>query len=269
MDSFFFQLSKLAWHFISPDALILFILVFSLILLWKKAYKNATRMMSILASLLLIIAVFPVGDWLLYPLEKRFLPLKNLPASIDGIIVLGGAESIYRSSFWQQVELTQASERFFSFIHLIKKFPDAKKVYTGGSGNPFFQQYKGAQIAKKLSEEQGLDISRIIFESESRNTYENAVFTKNLISPKPGEHWILITSAAHMPRSVGIFAKIEWKVIPYSVDHETYPKNLFRVTWNFSGNLVKLNTALKEWTGLAAYYLAGKTSHFFPKPSDL
>ena len=100
------------------------------------------------------------------------------------------------------------------------------------------QNYKAADVAKRLFKEQGLDTSRIIFERESRNTWENAVFTKNLVKPKVGEKWVLITTAWHMPRSMGVFCKLEWDVIPYPVDYQTKPGHLFAVDWNFVGHLL-------------------------------
>ena len=108
-----------------------------------------------------------------------------------------------------------------------------------------------------------------MFESESRNTFENAVMTKKMVDPDPSGRWVLITSASHMPRSVGIFYKAGWKVIPYPVDHDTNSETLFRITWNFSGNLAKLNNAAYEWMGLFAYYMTGKTSHLFPGPDEI
>ncbi len=269
MDTLFFWISKLGWKLCSPDSILVLLSGVTLVLLWARAYKRATRLMTLLVVLILIIAVFPVGDVLLSPLEKRFPFPGHLPDNVDGIILLGGAERVHQSFLWQQVELNKSSERFFEFLRLVKRYPHARHVFTSGSGDIAFQTYKGAQVAQMLFKEQGLDTSKIIFESESRNTYENAVFTRRLIEPKPGENWVLITSAAHMPRSMGIFSKINWTVIPYPVDHETRPGNLFQIQWNFSGNLVKLNEALMEWTGLIAYYDTGKTSHLFPRPSEL
>ncbi len=269
MDTVFFWISKLGWKLCSPDSVLVLLSSVTLLLLWARAYKQATRLMALLVVSILIIAVFPVGDVLLSPLEKRFPSPRYLPDNVDGIILLGGAERVRQSFLWQQVELNKSSERFFAFLRLVKKHPHARHVFTSGSGDIAFQTYKGTQVAEMLFKEQGLDTSKMIFESQSRNTYENAVFTRRLIEPKPGENWILITSAAHMPRSIGIFSKLNWTVIPYPVDHETDPENLFQIQWNFSNNLVKLNDALKEWAGLIAYYATGKTSHLFPGPSDL
>ena len=269
MNTLFFLLSKLFWLVCSPESLLVILMFCCFFLVFINAYQKARRLSIFLSVLIFVITVLPVGDWLLYPLENRFPPAPRLSPPIDGIIVLGGSENITGSFVWNQVELNQHSERFFAFIKLIKTFPHARHVYTGGTGDPLRQEYKGSEVAKKLLEEQGVDISNILFESESRNTYENAVFTKKMAQPKPDEKWVLITSASHMSRALGIFRKTGWNVIPYPVNHDTNPESLFRLTWNFSGNLSKLDGAAYEWVGLLAYYLTGKTSQFFPGPLDL
>nr|NJM02438.1 YdcF family protein [Desulfobacula sp.] len=267
MNTLFFLLSKLFWLVCSPESLLVILIFSCFFLMFIKAHQKARWLGIFLSVLIFMITVFPVGDWILYPLESRFPPVSGLSSPIDGIIVLGGSEDIAGSFAWGQAELNQHSERFFAFIKLMKAFPRARHVYSGGTGDPLRQEYKGSEVAKKLLREQGFDISTILFESESRNTYENAVFTKEKVRPGPDEHWVLITSASHMPRALGIFHKIGWKVIPFPVNHDTNPGSLFRLTWNFSGNLKKLDGAAYEWVGLLAYYLTGKTSEFFPGPS--
>jgi uncharacterized SAM-binding protein YcdF (DUF218 family) len=266
MDTLFFLLSKIFWLICSPESLLIILLFLCFFLVFIKAYKKATVLSIFLSVLIFMITIFPVGSWILYPLENRFSTVNELSEPIDGIIVLGGAEDILNSLAWKQVELNQHSERFFAFIRLIKEFPLAKHVYSGGTGDPLRQEYKGSEVAKQLFKEQGLDISTILFESESRNTFENAVMTRKMVNPGSSERWVLITSASHMPRSIGVFEKAGWKVIPYPVNHETNPETLFRTTWNFSGNLEELNAAVYEWMGLLAYSTTGKTSQLFPGP---
>jgi uncharacterized SAM-binding protein YcdF (DUF218 family) len=269
MQTFFFYVSKIIWALISPGSLIVLLSVVGLLLLKKKAYQKAAVLFSLLTIGIFFVSLFPIGDWTVYPLEKRFPPVEKLSEPIDGIIVLGGPELILQSRAWRQAELNQHSERFFAFVELARKFPNAKLVYTGGSGDPLYQKYKGSEVARQVFEEQGLDLSRVIFESKSRNTYENALLTRKMVLPRPGEKWVLITSAAHMPRSVGIFTKIGWKVIPYPVDHDTNPETLFQIGWDFTHHLYVLENGLREWTGLLAYYLTGKTACLFPGPAGL
>jgi uncharacterized SAM-binding protein YcdF (DUF218 family) len=267
-DSIFFWVSKLTWSILSPDSVILILLLLSLALLLKGSYRPAKGLLFFSATVLTVIALFPVGKWLSSPLERRFPVNPNLPDRVDGIILLGGAEDIPLSSGWDQVEVGEAAERYLEFITLARRYQGAKLVFSGGSGHLLFQEYMGADVARRLFREQGLDLSRFSFEKNSRNTYENAVLSKAKIKPLAGEEWILITSALHMPRSVGIFCRAGWPVIPYPVDHMMMPGSHLRMELNLSGHLHDLKMSSREWVGLLAYYITGKTSSFFPESCD-
>lgn len=261
----FFLLSKLIWLFISPDSLLLILLLITLVLLYKNKIKQAKVLLSTISGVVVFISLFPIGEWLLYPLESHFQNNPTLPAQVDGIIVLSGSEDTLLSSVWNQVEVGNAAERNLSFLTLARKYPKAKLVFTGGTGSLINQEYKAADVAKKLFEQQAFDIKRILFERESRNTYENAIYSKKIVKPLANEKWLLITTSWHMPRSVGIFCKAEWPVIPYPVDHQTNKDNLFRIDFDLLNNLYTLRTAIKEWLGLVAYRLTGKTTSFLPE----
>lgn len=265
MDTLFFYISKLVWLFISPDSFLLILIILSLFFLYTGKLQLAKIFLTVSSSLLLVIAFFPVGEWLLYPLESHFQTNPTLPEKIDGIIVLSGAEDTELSSLWEQVEVGDAAERDLMFLSLAKIHPEAKLIFTGGSGSLTRQEYKGADVAKELFKQQGFNTNKIIFERESRNTYENIIFSKKIIQPDENENWVLITTGWHMPRSVGISCQAKWAVIPYPVDHATKKGTLFRMDFNLLGNLNTLNTGVKEWLGLFAYYLSGKTTSILPK----
>jgi len=264
MDTLFFLISKLVWLFISPDSLLLILILSALIFLYIGKQKTATNILTITSGLLVIVAFLPIGEWLLYPLESRFQTNPALAKNIDGIIVLSGAEDVELSHRWGQVELGAAAERDLAFMALARQYHEAKLVFTGGTGSLDKQEYKAADVAKKLFAQQGFDVSRIIFERESRNTYENVIYSKKIVKPTTNEKWILITTGWHMPRSVGIFCKAGWPVTPYPVDHQSNKDNLFRINFDLLVNLNTLKTAQKEWLGLFAYYLSGKTTAFLP-----
>lgn len=265
MDNLFFYISKLIWLLVSPDTLLLILIILTLILLYIGKDKYAKTLLTLLSGVLIIISFFPIGEWMLYPLESRFNSNPVLPEKIDGIIVLSGAEDTLLSNVWKQVELGAAAERNLSFLTLARKYPKAKLVFTGGTGSLINQEYKAADVAKELFKQQDFDVEKIVFERESRNTFENASYSKKIVNPQENENWILITTSWHMPRSVGIFCKAEWFVIPYPVDHQTNKNNLFRINFDLLNNLYTLKTAIKEWLGLFAYYLGGKTSSLYPK----
>jgi uncharacterized SAM-binding protein YcdF (DUF218 family) len=264
MDTLFFWISKLAWFVIAPDSLLFLLILGVCILLWRKRYRPARRLLGVIVGALLIVGLFPVGQWVFYPLEIRFSANPKLPESVTGIVVLGGGEDALRSELWHQIEVNDAAERLLAFLSLAKQYPLAKLVFTGGSGKLLDQEFKGASVAELLLQEHGVDSSRLVLEHQSRNTYENATCSKALIKPGPEETWVLITTAWHMPRSVGIFRKVGWSVIPYPVDHWTDPGGLLEMGWDPAGNLRDLKIATKEWVGLLSYYISGKTSALFP-----
>ena len=264
MDSIFFWLSKLAWLIIAPDSLLLILVLMAWALLWRGKNRLAKQVLGFAAVILLTVALFPVGEWLLYPLEIRFPVNPALPQKVDGIIVLGGAENAHLSAKWNQVELGDGAERLLAFQALARQYPEAKLAFTGGNSSMVYLEHRGTDVAKMQFEQQGMNVSRIIFESKARNTYENAVFSKALVKPALGENWILVTSAFHMPRSVGIFCRAGWLAIPYPVDHRTWPGNLFRVDLELAGHLDNLVIGVREWVGLVAYYATGKTTALLP-----
>ena len=95
-----------------------------------------------------------------------------------------------------------------TFVILAKRYPGAKLVFTGGSGAIEQGVSNEAEYARILLEQLGLPPDRVVFETTSRTTWENAVNTYALVKPQPSESWILLTSASHMPRAVGVFRKL-------------------------------------------------------------
>jgi len=264
MDDLFFISSKVLWLSFRPDIIILFFLVLVWFFLWKKSYKKARQLLVGTLLSMLIIAIIPIGSMLLHPLESQFETNPKLPTVIDGVIVLSGAIGAEHSRAWDQVEVGSAADRLIMFMKLAREYPSAQLIFSGGSGSLFNQKDKDADIAKRFFREQGLDISRIVFERESRNTFESALFSYRIIEPNIDENWILITTAWHMPRAVGSFCKIGWPVIPYPVDHKTYPNQKLSLGFNLNAGFETITRALKAWIGMIAYYVAGKSDKLLP-----
>jgi len=104
----------------------------------------------------------------------------------------------------------------------------------------------------------GIAPDRIVTETRSRNTSENAGFSLPLAAPAPGETWVLVTSAFHMPRAMESFRRAGWPdLTAFPVDHRA-PPNWARLTWDFTGNLGKTEIAIKEYVGLLAYGILGR-----------
>lgn len=264
LDTLLFWLSKIFWTVVAPGSLLLILVLSGWLLLMRGANRKAKWVLGFAAFAMLLIASVPLGDWLLEPLETRFAANPKLPARVDGIIVLGGAEDGARSAAWNQAEVNESAERFLASLALARRYPAARVLFTSGSGTLANQKIKGADVAKKLYLEQGLEPARLILESNARNTVENAVLSRALVKPAPGEFWVLVTSAAHMPRAVGVFCKAGWPVLPYPVDHRTVRGHNRWIDYGLTGNLDALSMGIKEWLGLAAYYLMGRTGTLFP-----
>lgn len=268
MDTLFFISSKLGWALLSPDTLLVILGVgawLAMIAGWTKA---ARQLLATLALLLVIIGTLPVGEWLAVPLETRFPTSVALPAEADGIVVLGGAIAPELSRIWGQIEIGEAAERLLGFQYLATVFPEATLLFTGGSGSVLQQEFKEADSARLLLDQLGLGPRDILFESAARNTLENARNAKALAQPQPDEEWILITSAAHMPRAVGTFCQQGWEVTAYPVDHSTHPGQLWRLQFEPAHNLSQLRSALREWASLLAYYVSGYSGALFPGPGS-
>ena len=264
MDTVFFLASKVIWALISPDSLIVILGVsawIAAILKWQRILRSV---LASCALLLLLIGFFPVGEWLIAPLENRFTTNAALPSEVDGIIVLGGAILPRLSNTWQQPEVNGSADRLINFLYLARLYPNAQLVFTGGSGAVSEQEFKEAEMAQILFDQLGLAQRAIIFESESHNTSENARHSKALVTPESDENWLLVTSAFHMPRSIGVFCQEQWIVHPYPVDHYSQNGNLLRLNFSFSTNLSVLRRAIKEWVGLVAYRISGKTDRLLP-----
>ena len=264
MDTVFFLASKVIWALISPDSLIVILGVSAWIAAILKWQRVSRSVLASCALLLVLIGFFPVGEWLIAPLENRFTTNAALPSEVDGIIVLGGAILPRLSNTWQQPEVNGSADRLINFLYLARLYPNAQLVFTGGSGAVSEQEFKEAEMAQILFDQLGLAQRAIIFESESRNTSENARHSKALVTPESDENWLLVTSAFHMPRSIGVFCQEQWIVHPYPVDHYSQNGNLLRLNFSFSTNLSVLRRAIKEWVGLVAYRISGKTDRLLP-----
>jgi uncharacterized SAM-binding protein YcdF (DUF218 family) len=262
MDTLFFWASKIIWALISPDNLLLFLFVLATLLLSTRWRDWGHRLLIICCTGLAIIALLPVGEWLIYPLENRFPAQPTLPAHVDGIIMLGGTINGASSIAWGQIDTNEAADRIHAFAELASRYPQAKLVFTGGSGSISKQDISEADFIPALAATLGIASDRLLIESTSRNTWENALNSKQKFAVSRDENWVLITSAFHMARSSSAFCAQNWPVIPWPVDHRSERGNLFRIELKLAQHFSLLTTATREWVGLLAYRLTGKSAQF-------
>ena len=259
-----FTLGKLAEAALAPSGVLIAMGLAAILWLHTRHWRLGRRVLTGIAVLWAVLCVLPLGWWMTLRLEERFPRPEHPPAHVDGIIVLGGPVLPALSQAWGQVSLGDSAERMTEMAALMLRYPDARAIFTGGSGNPFEPEALEAPWVRVLMAALGADLQRISFESRSRNTHENALFSKDMMQPAAGEVWVLVTSAAHMPRAEASFQSVGWSVVPWSVDYRTDPQH---PPWLAPLRQMDLITyAVHEWIGLVYYHLRGWSPALLPSP---
>jgi uncharacterized SAM-binding protein YcdF (DUF218 family) len=264
----FFVLSKTIGIALLPENFLIGIGLVGTILLATQLARLGHKLLIASVVLIAICGFSPLGNLLLYPLEARFPPWDPVRGGPDGIVVLGGAIDGDLSVSHGKAVFTRAADRVIEAAALARQYPKARIIYSGGSANLIDTDAREADYAAAIFERLGVSKDRLTMERRSRNTKENAEFSKLLAAPKSGERWLLLTSAFHMPRSVGIFRKAGFAVDPYPVDWRTGgPGDLLTFSPFALDGLERTEVAVREYLGLAAYWMSGRTSELFPGPN--
>ena len=243
-------LNNLLWLFIKPSHVVFLITIVG-VLLWPTRFGRRCRHTA--CVLIVLLALLPVGHWLIRPLEQAY----DIPATldaVDGIIVLAGSERVGLSEYYGQPQLSAAGDRLTTFLLLAEQYPMARLAHSGRRDE--------TAIASRIVLGTGVDSMRVTFDSRSRNTCDSARQLYNVLAPRPDEHWVLVTTASHMPRSVACFQAVDWPITAYPTDFRSGP------SWFHFGlvsSLETLDIAAHEWVGLLYYRLSGRTLTFFPE----
>jgi uncharacterized SAM-binding protein YcdF (DUF218 family) len=270
----FFYVAKVVWFFLQPSSLVLLALAGA----WwfgrrERSLEGASRVARWLTGLglaLCLAGLSPVPNWLIFPLEQRFerADLGGMP--IAGIVILGGGEEAPIGFARHTHALNEAGERISEAVALARKLPQARIVFSGGSAALLPGAATEAGVVRAMFTEMGVAPERITFEDRSRDTWENASFTKAMIEPKLGERWLLVTSAWHMPRAMGVFRAAGFMVEAWPVDYRTAGwRDWLTFFQSPADGLRRLDLVAKEYSGLLAYWLKGRTRSLFPGPECL
>lgn len=266
MSTAFFPLSKVIYFLITPSNFFIFAVLIGVLIGLTRRRRTGTTLALLGAAGLAFGGLAPLSEAVLLPLEQRFpaFPADGPPPT--GIIVLGGGIESGSSEARAQVIVNDAGERPIYLADLARRFPMARLVFSGGSGF-IGGGISEADIVSQQADTIGVPRTRLILENRSRNTRENAVFTAALVLPKPGERWLLVTSAWHMPRAVGCFRQAGFTVDAFPVDYRTRGwGDLTRFNGFASDGLLQLDLGVKEWIGLVVYRWAGYTPDWLPGP---
>lgn len=264
-----YALANIVWFLAQPSSIIALMFATGLTCRqWQRLARLGGRLVLAAGLLVVLFGLSPAANVLILPLEQRFTTtdLARI-GDIAGIIVLGGGEDGRISAARGQLTLNEAGERISEAAVLARRLPRAQLIFTGGAGAIFGQGQPGGDMVEQFWRGTGIDAARIVIESQSLTTYENAQFTQQLLKPQRNQRWLLVTSAFHMPRSVGLFRKAGFDVVPHPVDFRT--KDAGDVWKGFNSiprGLQRLDEGAREWTSLIAHRLLGRTDALLPAP---
>ncbi|MFN6055534.1 MAG: YdcF family protein [Paracoccaceae bacterium] len=259
METLFFIASKTLGMAARAETWALLLMLLALFGLWRGRRRLAGAAIVILFAGTLALTIFPLGDLFLRPLEETFPAQPDL-TQVNGIIVLGGAEDTGAYRNFGGTQVNDAGERLIEGAMLALRFPKARLVFTGGSARVGRAEDTNdpSQMAFTLWVSLGIEPGRILLERVSRNTTENAKWTHGLLQPKPGETWVLVTSAFHMPRAHETFLREGWEgIVAWPVDFRSGDLADGRGIWRLDRNLQGLNLGLKEYLGTMVYRVMG------------
>jgi uncharacterized SAM-binding protein YcdF (DUF218 family) len=262
-----FLVSKLIGFVLLPSNFIGIVGALGLLSLLLRRVRLGRALLALAALLLIVAGWSPLGSFALTLLEDRF-PQPSLSGPVAGIVMLGGGVDTHITTERGLPALNDAGERITAVGDLARRFPEARLVLSGGASHlAASEPVTESAIAADVLVGFGVPRQRIELEERSRNTCENATESVLVARPQPGETWLLVTSASHMPRAVACFRAAGFAIVPYPVDYrvrEIGRLGLPRVS--MAHGLEALDLAAHEWVGLAGYRLVGRTSEFFPAP---
>jgi uncharacterized SAM-binding protein YcdF (DUF218 family) len=254
-----FYLSKIlnyffdSWHILS-----LIILIQLFIIFFTQSKKLVIFFSKLFLFLFLFFGYIPLSNFLLSKIEDYIQPSKYPVQQLTGVIVLGGSfNSGLESKERNEVSLNSSAERLTKALEIYKKNPRLLILFSGFSGELKPQGWSESDMAKKFFLDQGVKLDNLIFENQSRNTFENIKYSKDIIANHKGT-WGLITSANHMPRSFFIFKKQGLILEPISVDYKTGTSRMFWINFNITTGLANWNFILHELIGIAYYKITNK-----------
>ncbi|MBX9977512.1 MAG: YdcF family protein [Alphaproteobacteria bacterium] len=248
------------WFFINLDLIALGSLILGLFFMVRYRPKIAHAFLVSGALILIFINVSPLGPWMIMNLEKRVQRPSDLPKDEDigGIILLGGSFSLIETKERGEPVFNKAGTRIYQCMDLARKFSTAKLIATGNAIE--------GEWSEKIFLDNGFSRERIIIDSDSRTTQDHGPLLKKLIDSS--KKYILVTSAFHMPRSLALFKKQGFDVIPYPVDYHA-PHHMSRLFWLSSvlqrSTPMAFKQACIEWAGLVGNYVKGLSDEIFPR----
>lgn len=242
--------------FLQPEVTPVLLLLIGIALLWTRWHRLGRWLATLVALGFVALLLLPVAAWLTLPLERRFPVMTEVPPDAAGIVGLTGTSTDTLSARFGQAQLGDDAERLTTLVALARRHPDLP-VYLTGDGVE--------HTLNLLQQEHGLPPGRIRMAGRAGTTYTSAVALKAELGDAATGRWVLVTSASHMPRSMGTFRRVGWDVVAWPVDHRIYRPIYFHgLRGGLPSQWRQVHLAVYEWVGLAAYRAMGRTDDLFP-----
>jgi uncharacterized SAM-binding protein YcdF (DUF218 family) len=255
-------LSKLFWFFAAPSSLIAVLALTGVSLMAFTRRRRGFGLTVVATAILVLVWLFPVGEWAIKPLEDRF-PHPQLPDHVDGFVLVDGFVAIRQSVAREQVQPLPAGQ-LFAATELALHYPGARIVLTAGEPGIVQTGQSEARLASNLLESLGVHHDRIVLETHARNKYENARASYALVRPSPDEVWVVIAAGYEMPRVVGAYRRAGWtNLIAYPVGFVSSNYSL-KPTFNLPIQLHRFDLAVREWLALVVYRVLDRSSEVYP-----
>lgn len=261
--SLFYLAGKAVWLLTTPSNALILIGLLGIGLLRSKRDNWRRRGQVMLVAAMSAFAVFgltPLSPFALSILEQRFAPLPA-STSIDGIILLGGGLNHCGAGACRD-ELNDSGQRLIAAAELARRYPNTPVIVSGGPREA--DGTSEASVTAALLQTMGVSATRIQIEDRSLSTAENARLTSALIGGAQTQRWALVTSAFHMPRAIGAFRKAGVNVIAAPCNYRTDGRPGF-LAFRASDAFAITDLTAKEYLGLIAYYVSGRTSALLPE----
>jgi len=249
------HLSKLLPDIVSPLGLVLSLLLVSLLL--RKRHKLRTAA-SLLAVVVLVFFSLPLtSNFLVATLENRYppIPIAQLPES-DVLVLLGGSVKLPMAGM-ERAELGPSGDRL-ALTSSIYKAGKVKKILIS-AGNLFRPDHleSEAEYTAKILSEWGIPRHDMILEEESGNTYENALYTKQLLKSEEADSVLLVTSSLHMPRARALFCAAGVNTLGVTANHwNTMANPISKSNWFPQAVSFRSSSrVIREYMGIVVYGL--------------
>jgi len=251
----FFYFTHILSLLFQPSMILLWLILGVIISIQRRRVRWARRFAIAALVWLTVIGILPTYVLILRPLENAN-PRPPLPKHVDGIVVLGAGLGV-NVLLSRGVDGSGSSEpRIVGAFALARRYPDARIIFSGGPGDLTGGRSE-AVAAKHLFNELGLDPRRLTIEARSRNTWENIEYSKQIARPRPGQVWVLATSAEQMARAMAIARRLHWQMVPWPTDYITTRKG-FGDFFDITDNMRQTDVTVHELAGYLVYRLSGR-----------